>query len=230
MNLSDGSRIHPDDLVLENRTLVEEAASWDKFNEWVQDLSGQWCFRGQQEASWLLTTKLDRDIRVEYQSKFRSGIFHIERREEEAALVCAFKQIAPEYICQLPAEDDLASWLSLLQHYGAPTRLLDWTYSPHIAAFFAMENESMLDGFSSIFAFDLAWLQRSLESYGLGSISTSDALRREQTLAVVRIHPAVPNERMRAQKGLFLGKLFDKAPFYVVLASMMMHSPSRWMR
>ena len=32
-------------------------------------------------------------------------------------------------------------WLSLMQHYGAPTRLLDFTYSIFIAAYFAMERQ-----------------------------------------------------------------------------------------
>jgi hypothetical protein len=38
-----------------------------------------------------------------------------------------------------PEEEDFLEWLSLMQQHGAPTRLLDFTYSMLIAAYFALE-------------------------------------------------------------------------------------------
>lgn len=48
---------------LYNFVLAEPAASWDDFLNWVKELQGPWCFRGQREAAWSLLTTLDRAVK-----------------------------------------------------------------------------------------------------------------------------------------------------------------------
>jgi hypothetical protein len=63
----------------------------------------------------------------------------------EINLLKYFQRYAPAFSASLPAEDDYLHWLFLMQHYGFPTRLLDWSESILKATFFAVSDEDFMD-------------------------------------------------------------------------------------
>jgi hypothetical protein len=119
-------------------TEPEPAVSLDSIRNWLSELNGSWSFRGQRESTWTLQTSLDREITVFH----NSGHYPLpDRQEEENELLFRFQQQVHNYVRHLPSTDDRASWLALMQHYGVPTRLLDWTQSPYVALYFAVEEK-----------------------------------------------------------------------------------------
>jgi len=113
---------------------IVEIDNWSHFAEKVthKALAGEWCFRGGLH-DWALETSLERAF-----SDWRLPLDQMPKTEKR--LLRHFKRaFVSSAASNAPEEKDTVAWFALMQHHGAPTRLLDWTYSPFVAAYFAME-------------------------------------------------------------------------------------------
>ncbi len=156
-------------------------------------------YRGQSNSGWSLVP----------------GYFRREMRLSESTLMARFKQSAA-MLTELEPKSDF-DWLFVMQHYGVPTRLLDWSESPLVGLYFAVEGADG-DSDAALWRLNPSFLNRNanivdpdeenyipsfedevIQSYGPSSVRQN---RRLELFPVATIATR-NNARIQAQVGAF---------------------------
>jgi hypothetical protein len=137
-------------------------------------------FRGQANADWTLQPSVYRF----------SGFKRYQTVNYESHVLAAKPPPSPP----LTHTDFQLEWLMVCQHYGVPTRLLDWSNDILVAMYFACDSDSERDSDGALYICDQrgypkfsAYNKHAMETQELAFVSTS-----------------VVNPRMRTQSGCFM--------------------------
>jgi len=161
-------------------------------------LSKRYLFRGHGDEKWSLTSSFDR-----WFQKRNINLKRANKAEISREFLSVFKAISEGQPILPSIWDDEVMTLAVAQHYGVLTRLLDWTESPYIAAFFAFA--SVVDK------------ESSSGNIAVWCLKRDSAIWAGEYGAEVLEVQSYGNERLRNQRGKFtrLKATFDSLEEYV---------------
>jgi hypothetical protein len=140
----------------------------------------QYFFRGQSNDQFLLLPAIGRYSRAELDVKFDKAT--------EERMLGSFSQKGYAY---LNPQSSTIELMAIAQHHGLPTRLLDWTYNPLVAIYFASLNDET-DGalfYAEIAKVDYYYHTPSVDPFSIASWALYE--------------PKYINPRIGQQSGLF---------------------------
>jgi hypothetical protein len=178
--------------------------SWPTLRSHYQDRPRSdwhgWAFRGMKSSEWVLTSSLERAV----VDRFQFGWLKMESYETRT--LRAFQRQAQNHINPVPPIDDRIQWAALMQHHGAPTRLLDWTYSFYVAAYFAIEDAAP-DDECAVWAINTGWLNKRLKQMYpdcRAKDSHAHLWSKSPRPGIFPANPFVLNQRLTLQQGCFM--------------------------
>ncbi len=177
--------------------------SWSEFVDYLDGYMNRsigvprYFFRGQSNAEWGLLPSLTRyckDRNLQWALKHELKILRMFREEAHNHLSTPL----------LPSDQKkVAVWWPVMQHYGAPTRLLDWSNSPFVAAYFAVSKITEDDG--AVFLVHPHKINlKAKEEHGYNEKNFLDlCLKSEDSTFLLFFQPSVKHSRVSAQQGGF---------------------------
>lgn len=195
-------------MVTQWKFFEKEISEWGDIHKYQSE---GWIFRGQRDSEKPLQTSLERACK-RHEPPLREG------DSIEKQLLREFRRKYHHFAVHIPDPDDSLEWLSLMQHYGAPTRLLDFTYSIYVACYFAIEKT---ESDCVVWAINGRWAnKRSRAVFKTNSIqwrflkkditekNTKDFNKTFMTSRpkafACPVNPFRLNERLTIQKGVFM--------------------------
>lgn len=176
-------------------------------NVMAKDKNDSWAFRGHRDAQWKLETTFGREAKFDENGMSECGTHEDLCRTERSAIRVFARELPNEFRTSDLKALDL---LSMMQHYGSKTRLLDFTFSPLAALYFA---SNLSEKEFAIWAIKLSALCakskcQTLDAKILADTELAETLLREEptneTAGILVVQPNVGNIRLSAQRGLFL--------------------------
>lgn len=193
-----------------------------KFHDWhlcrqVAESMNFRVFRGQANSQWRLVPSFERIMVA------NSFPMHFAYKVERA-MIEEFIRRAWTHLPAPPRRREYFEWASLLRHHGGPTRLLDFTYSFYVAAFFAIETATEDAAIWSVSlgpirSLSKRWAEHDLmsEEYRHRRYANMSFLRAPTRTGVIHVEPFKLSERQAVQQSVFLMSTNTSVPFEKVL-------------
>lgn len=195
------------------RLIETHLPNWEQLINLDPVFQRSFIFRGQSNEKWDLTTSIGRS------GKYTTGIQPLGFSAREREMIDEFSRKYQIYSSHQIEEGNSFEYLALMQHYGAPTRLLDFTKSIFIASYFATEDSNQNGAIWAINHFALLEKFKELRTLKVGEYNSSIINRKvveklnshiskyDTSSSPAFVLPAVPktfSNRMSNQQGLFL--------------------------